>query len=79
MTTTEKILETIIAEFPMYRREITVSFYKSENFIEICEDYVLCLEAIKELESMNNLKRDKEINDLKLVMTEFKEELLSMI
>ena len=79
MTTTEDTLRTIIAEFPMHKREITIQYYESKNFIETCEDYVICLEAIEKLETMNNLKKEKEINDLKLVMTELKEELLSRI
>ena len=54
-------------------------YNESSNFLEVCEDYVLCLESIKKLELTNNLKKEKEISDLKLVMTELKKELFSKI
>jgi hypothetical protein len=79
MTTTEDTLRTIIAEFPMYETEITLNYYQSNNFIETCEDYVLCHEALKRFGNSKDLKNEKEINDLRLVMTELKEELLSII
>lgn len=79
MTITENTLKTIIAEFPMHEREITLNYYKSKNFIETCEDYVLCLEALQRFGSSKDLKNEREINDLRLVMFELKEELLSII
>ena len=79
MIATDNILDIIILEFSQFKKRITSLYNENSNFIEVCEDYVLCIEAIKELKSMNNLKKLKEINDLKLVMTDLKEELLSKI
>jgi hypothetical protein len=79
MAPTQNTLRTIVAEFPIHEREITLNYYKSKNFIETCEDYVLCLEALKRLGSSKDSKNEKEINDLRLVMTDLKEDLLSTI
>ena len=79
MIATDNILDIIILEFPQFKKRITPLYNESSNFLEVCEDYVLCLESIKKLELTNNLKKEKEISDLKLVMTELKKELFSKI
>jgi hypothetical protein len=79
MTGTDNILDKIIIEFPDLKIRITALYIESNNFIEVCEDYVICLESIKKLESMNKLEKQKEIIDLKQAMAELREELLSNI
>jgi len=79
MIATDNILDIIILEFSQFKKRITSLYNESSNFLEVCEDYVLCLESIKKLELTNNLKKEKEISDLKLVMTELKKELFSKI
>lgn len=79
MTDLDNILQTVVLEFPQFKSKITEVYDQSIGFVEVCEDYVICLDAIKELESMNNSKKEKEINDLKHAMVELREELLSKI
>ena len=79
MSGADNVLETIVWEFPEYKKKITELYNESSNFIEICEDYVLCQESIKKLEIMNPTSKEKEIIELKSVRTELREELLSRI
>jgi len=73
------ILGKVISNFPHYRNAIIDLYYESSNFLEVCEDYVLCVESIKKLESMDKLKNGKDINGLKFTMAELKDECLSRI
>jgi len=43
------ILNTIQAKFPQMVYVLTHLYRKDENFREICEDYVLCLESIDKI------------------------------
>jgi hypothetical protein len=79
MQAEDNILETITAEFPQYKRQIIALFNKSISFIEVCEDYAICRESITKLDAMNNLNKEKEINDLKFLLTDLSEEILSKI
>lgn len=79
MQAEDNILVTITAEFPQYKRQIIALFNKSISFIEVCEDYAICMESITKLDAMNNLNKVKEINDLKFLLTELGEEILSRI
>jgi len=75
----DNTLHTITSEFPKHKHNITRLFYESAFFIEICEDYVLCLESIRNLEAKKGIAKEKEISELKKVAAELKEELLSRI
>ena len=75
----DNILETITSAFPQHRKNIITLYNESQSFLEVCEDYVLCLEAIQKLESDNNLKKSQKINDLKSAKIDLEEELLSRI
>jgi len=75
----DNTLETITSAFPHYRNNIIALYNESQSFIEVCEDYVLCLEAIQKLESDNNLNKGQKINDLKSAKIDLEEELLSRI
>jgi hypothetical protein len=79
MQAAENILETITNEFPQHERTLIALFNNSISFIEVCEDYVQCMEAIKKLDTTNKLNKEKEINDLKFLLTELGEEILSRI
>ena len=72
-------LHTITSEFPKHKHNITRLYHESTLFIEICEDYVLCLESIRNLEAKKGITKEKEIAELKKVIAELKEELLSKI
>jgi hypothetical protein len=75
----DNILETITSAFPQHRNDIIALYSESQSFIEICEDYVLCLETIQKLESDNRLNKGQKINDLKSAIIYLEEELLSRI
>lgn len=79
MIAADNILDIIVLEFPKYKRNITMLYNECSNFIEVCEDYALCLEALKKLEAINNPVNKKEINDLKQAMNELKDELFLRI
>jgi len=79
MDDVDNILKIIVVEFPKYRDRITTLYHESSNFLETCEDYVLCLEAIKKFELINDQKNERELIDLKLARTDLREELLSKI
>jgi hypothetical protein len=73
------ILDMIISEFPNRKKEITILFDESSIFIEICQDYVLCLESIHRLKLKKEPFMKKEISELEWALGELKEELLSRI
>ena len=66
-------------EFPENKREITTLLSKNINFIEVCEDYIVCMNSIHELKEMGNIADAKRINELEALSIELREELLSMI
>jgi len=74
-----KLLERIVLEFPENKREITTLLSKNINFIEVCEDYIVCMNSIHELKEMGNIADAKRINELEALSIELREELLSMI
>jgi len=75
----DNILETITSAFPQHRNNIITLYNESQSFMEVCEDYVLCLKSIQKLESDNNINKVKEINDLRSAIVDLEEELLSRI
>ncbi len=79
MTNSDKLLDRILLEFPENKREITTLFNKSVDFIEVCEDYIVCMNSIHELKKMGNIADEKRIMELDAVFIELREELLSMI
>ena len=79
MTNSDKLLDRIVLEFPENKREITTLFNKNIDFIEVCEDYIVCINSIHELKKMGKLANEKMMNDLEAVSIELREELLSMI
>ena len=79
MVSRDEVLKIILLEFPRLRKEIAELYIESSSFLEICEDYVLCLNSIKNFESGNSKAREKELDELNLVLSDLKEEILSMI
>ena len=73
------ILEKIITEFPQKKKEISLIYARSSDFIEICEDYVFCQESIKNLKAKKKPSNEKELAELKELIKELEEELLSRI
>ena len=79
MLSEEEIQETIMKEFPHLKEKISELFYLSTSFIEICEDYALCLKTIHKAESMKEKLTEEDLYELRVVLLELKEELLSKI
>jgi hypothetical protein len=79
MTKSDNLLDRIVLEFPDNKKEITLLYNKSINFIEVCEDYIDCMNSIHELKKMEKLTNEKMMNDLEAVSIELREELLAMI
>ena len=79
MTKSDKLLDRIVLEFPENKTEITLLYNKSIDFIEVCEDYLVCMNSINELKKMAKTTNVKKLNDLEEVSIELREELLAMI
>jgi hypothetical protein len=75
----EYTLRVVISEFPQYHKSITELFYESTNFIEICEDYVLCLESLINLKAENEIADGQKVSELQDLILELQKELLSKI
>jgi len=71
------ILKTIQAKFPQTVYVMTHLYRKDENFREICEDYVLCLESIDKIivtnKSNNRILEEykKALNELEIEMLDY--------
>jgi uncharacterized protein YdcH (DUF465 family) len=79
MASEEETLKAIVQEFPHLKYKISELFDVSSTFIELCEDYVLCLTTIKKAESMKEKVTEEDLTELRTVLLELKEELLSRI
>ena len=79
ITSGDNLLDRIVLEFPEHKREIAALYNKSTDFIEVCEDYMVCINSIKELKKTPNLKDLKRMNDLEAASVELKDELIAMI
>ena len=72
------VLSVVIEEFPDLSVQITKQFNECENFQEICEDYVLCLNSIRKIESADQ-KKNENLKEFKKALQELEEELLSNV
>jgi len=70
------ILHAVLEKFPDLDQEIKSLFSQCEEFREICEDYVLCLNSIKKIES-EDVKKDEYLIEFKTALEELELELLS--
>ena len=70
MTIENDILNQISKKFPLKAQEIAKKYSENEGFREICEDYLLCLKSIGEIELMDTRK--------KVYLEEFKNALLDL-
>ena len=75
----KEILEIMVSEFPHLHEEISRLYDESNSFIEICEDYALCLNTIKKAKNMGETIPDEDLIELRMVLLDLKEELLSRI
>ena len=69
MSIENNILEVILSDFPDSKKEISILFDESSNFIEICEDYVLCKNSIENMEAKADKKIEKDITTLKITLS----------
>ncbi len=79
MDSDEETLKAIVKEFPHQKDKISELFDVSSTFMELCEDYVLCLITIKKAESLKEKFKEEDLIELRTVLLELKEELLSRI
>jgi hypothetical protein len=66
-----------MGKFPGLAVQIKKLYKGCEEFREICEDYVLCLNAIKKIESTNPAKREEFLNEFGEALEALEDELLS--
>ena len=75
----DNTLNLILLEFPDLEGKIIELYHESSNFIEICEDYALCLNSIYGLRSMKEVAYADELSSLQVALSDLKEELISII
>lgn len=51
MSPKKNILHAIFEKYPALKQEIEMLFFKEEGFRDFCEDYILCMNSIKKIES----------------------------
>ena len=74
-----KVLKIIMEKFPDLAGQIEQFFLPCEEFQEICEDYVLCLNAVQKMESGDPLKKVEYLKEYQEALAELEEELLTMV
>lgn len=70
-------LDLLVPEFPGMERKIVRRYHESNSFLEICEDYALCLKSLQRLEAKKYPGFEKELTPLTEALSDLKEELLS--
>ena len=79
MISTDKTLDFIISEFPEFELEITELYHESSNFIEICEDYQLCLDSIHRVKSIKKPGYQNNLRTLQEALHELQAELITKL
>ena len=72
-------LDLILHEFPDQEKEIIELYQESSNFIEMCEDYVLCLNSIHRVMSLKETGYLEELKSMQNALSDLKEELIFLI
>jgi hypothetical protein len=70
-------LDLVVLEFPGMERKIIRRYHESSSFLEICEDYALCMKSVRRLESKKYPGFEEELLPLTEALSDLKEELLS--
>jgi len=71
-------LDTVVEKFPDRSTEITRLFCRSESFREVCEDYVLCINAIRKIFITDSLRYEN-LMDYKHAKEELEKELFYIL
>ena len=66
----ELTLKHIQVEFPEYELEIAERYHECAGFIELCEDYVLCLDSVRKIERGNAAGYETELIPLKEALSD---------
>jgi hypothetical protein len=74
-----EVLQIIRERFPDLAEQIESLFSGCEGFQEICEDYVLCQNAVQKIESGDPLKKGEYLKEYEKALAELEEELLTMV
>ena len=75
----DETLDLILHEFPDLEGKIVELYHESSNFIEICEDYALCLNSILHVKSMKEAGYEEKLGPLQGALSDLKEELILII
>ena len=72
-------MEKTKENFPELSSQIDKQFMECEVFREICEDYVLCLNSIRKIESQNPAKKEEYLEEFREALMALEDELLSKV
>jgi hypothetical protein len=73
----KETLNLLLMEFPAMENKIIRRYHESSSFLEICEDYAVCLESMKRMESQHIQGFGEEYAMLSELLSDLKEELLN--
>jgi hypothetical protein len=70
-----EVVRAVIRRFPDHTQDIISLFVENESFREICEDFVMCLNAIKKM-GKSPEERNRMLEDYQSALVELEGELL---
>jgi hypothetical protein len=72
-----EVLRIVMEKFPDLADQIEQLFSPCEGFQEICEDYVLCQNAVQKIESGDPAKKGEYLKEYEDALADLEEELLA--
>jgi hypothetical protein len=72
------VLHAVIQRFPNQTQEIIRLFVEDDSFREICEDYVICANALKKM-GKSPAERNHMLEDYQSTLGELEGELLELL
>jgi len=79
MASKKKVLNAVIKKFPESHHLILELFHQSDFFRSICEDYAVCFETIKRLESSKQMIKKGYKKEYTILLEELEKELFKKL
>lgn len=79
MANKNKALDIVSKKFPASRHLIIELFHQSDFFRSICEDYAVCFETIKRLESSEQMIKKGYKREYTILLEELEKELFTKL
>ena len=79
MASEKEVLNTVIDRFPESCLQITELFSQSDYFRSICQDYVLCVQVIKNLDAARQMHKKGYKKEYEALLKDLEAELISKL